>query len=55
MNELTQEDYQNILKLIARVKDITGGEALAVAALQQKLAAFIIPATKIEEPPKENE
>lgn len=40
MEKLTQEDYKNILALIARA-NITGQEAMAVAILQNKLNKFI--------------
>lgn len=40
MNALTQEDIKNILALISRA-DIKGGEATAVAILQQKLGGMV--------------
>ncbi len=43
MEQFTQEDLQNISKLIARVSDIKGTEALAVAVIQQKIANLITP------------
>lgn len=38
--ELTQEDYKNILLLISRAQ-ITGNEATSVAILQQKLSGML--------------
>ncbi len=49
--ELTQEDYKNILALINRA-NITGGEAMATAILQQKLASYIEPTSKVEGTPE---
>mgnify|MGYP003659832988 CR=1 FL=1 len=48
-NDLTVEDIKNILNLIARVANITGQEALAVAVTQQKLQALLPPEEKKEE------
>lgn len=49
MNDLTQEDYKNILLLINRAQ-ITGNEATSVAILQQKIAKLLEP--KVEEEKK---
>lgn len=38
--ELTNEDYKNILLLISRAQ-ITGNEATATAVLQQKLSGML--------------
>lgn len=56
MNELTQQDYQNILGLISQAQ-ITGKDAMTVALLQQKIAKLLkseSPVTPPEpvEPPK---
>ncbi len=51
MEQFTQEDLQNISKLITRVADIKGTEALAVAVLQQKIASLITPVTPVTEAP----
>ena len=41
-NELTQEDYKNILSLIG-MAPIKGSEALPVALLQQKITMLLQP------------
>ncbi len=40
--ELTQEDLQNLLKIIAKVS-ITGAEAMTIAILQQKISNLLTP------------
>lgn len=50
MNQLTQEDYKNILALISRA-NITGQEATSVAILQQKLAKLLQPDAQEETKP----
>jgi len=47
MNNLTQEDYKNILALISKAS-IVGAEAMVVAILQQKISALITAETKQE-------
>ena len=47
--ELTNEDYKNILALISRA-NITGQEATSVAILQQKISKLLEP---VKEEPKE--
>lgn len=49
MNNLSNEDYKNILALISRAS-ITGQEAVGTALLQQKIAKLLEP-----EAPKEEE
>lgn len=49
--QLTPEDYKNIIALISRA-DIKGGEATAVAILQQKLSLLIEPLSKVEATPE---
>lgn len=60
MEKLNLEDIQNLQKLVSRVKDITGAEALAVAQLQLKLNTMAkelevpqTPAVEAAKPPKE--
>lgn len=45
---LTQDDYRNILALISNAS-IKGGDATAVAVLQQKIAKLLEPEEKKDE------
>ena len=51
MNNLNNEDYKNILALIAR-SQIQGGEATTVALLQQKIQSLLKPEDKPEQKSK---
>lgn len=46
MEQLTAEDYKNILVLIQRVPDIKGNEALTVALILQKVQRMYDEVTK---------
>ncbi len=51
MNNLTREDYNNIIALINRA-NLTGAESTAVAILLQKLGKLLAeqPVEKVEQP-----
>ena len=52
MNNLTQQDYQNILALISKTP-ITGEQSTTVAILMQKITALLQPIQPAPEKPVE--